>query len=506
MSTPDKIFSAKQVKEADRFTIREEPITSIDLMERAAFKCVEWIYQHFSKVNRYKIFIGRGNNGGDGLAIARLLMLSGVEVEVFVLRSLKKYSEDFIVNEQRLKQTYPNILHDVFSPNDLPVINPEDSIIDALFGTGLSKPISGLYADCINFINNSGAKVIAIDMPSGLFADIYSGPSSTIIKATYTLSFQFPKLSFFFPENAGYVGDWQVLAIGLSKLFIRNEPTNNYLVTLELVKSLLKPREKFSHKGTFGHALLVAGSYGKIGAAILAVQSCLRSGVGLVTIHAPKCGYEILQCTTPEAMISVDANDLFIQDGISSNDFSSTGIGPGIGMNECTQKALHSLLINTNKPMVLDADALNIIGLHKDWLSIIPANSILTPHPKEFERIAGKTATDFERHQMQIDFSKKYNLFLILKGAHTCITTPLGDSYFNTTGNSGMAKGGSGDILTGILTGLLAQGYHSFEACIIAVYVHGLAGDIAKQKMGEVGMTASDLIQFLPEAFLLMAT
>jgi len=506
MNTPVKIFSTKQVKEADKFTIEREPVASIDLMERAAFKCVEWINQHFSKEQPYKIFCGPGNNGGDGLAIARLLALSGFTVQVFVPRSPENYSADFLVNEQRLKQTHQHLLHNIFSHTDLPVINAADIIIDALFGTGLSKPVSGLAADCINCMNNSGAKIIAIDMPSGLFADIHSGPSSTISKAAHTLSFQFPKLAFFFPENALYVGDWQVLDIGLNELFIRNEPTNNYLLTKGLIKNLLKPRMKFSHKGTFGHALLVAGSYGKIGAAILAARSCLRSGVGLLTMHIPKCGYEILQSTVPEAMVSVDDNDRFIQGAIKSNEFSATGIGPGIGTDALTQKNLHSLLVTTHKPLVLDADALNIIGLNKDWLSVVPANAVLTPHPKEFERIAGKAANDFEWHQLQIDFSKKYKVFLILKGAYTCITTPSGDSYFNTTGNPGMAKGGSGDALTGLLTGLLAQGYSSFEACSIAVYIHGMAGDMAKQELGEMGMTAGDLIQYLPNAFLAITT
>lgn len=502
MNELSKIFSAKQVKEADRFTVQHEPVVSIDLMERAALKCVEWICQHFGKKNQYKIFCGPGNNGGDGLAIARLLILSGFDVQVFALRTIEKYSKDFLANEQRLKQTHQNVFFDVRLLADLPFINKNDIIIDALFGTGLSKPVSGLPADCINRINSSGAMVIAVDIPSGLFADIHSGGTSVIIKAAHTLSFQFPKLAFFFPENAVYVGDWQVLNIGLSETFICNEPVSNYQLTSDLVKSLLKPRKKFSHKGTFGHALLIAGSYGKMGAAVLASQSCLRSGVGLLTIHTPKCGYEILQSTTPEAMVSVDDNDLFMQNDIRLNEFSAAGIGPGIGMNEHTQKALHFLLANSVKPLVLDADALNIIGLHTDWLSVIPANSILTPHPKEFERIAGKAANDFERQQIQLEFSKKYNLFIILKGAHTCITTPSGDSYFNTTGNPGMAKGGSGDVLAGLLTGILAQGHHSFEAGIIAVYVHGLAGDIAKQKLGEVGMTVSDLIQCLPKAFL----
>ncbi len=272
-------------------------------------------------------------------------------------------------------------------------------------------------------------------------------------------------------------------------------------ITKPLIQNILKPREKFSHKGNYGHAMLIAGSYGKIGAAVLAAKACLRSGVGLLTVHLPKCGYGIMQATNPEAMVATDDDEYLISDEIITNTFSAVGIGPGMGTDKQTQKALHHILIQHRNPLVLDADALNIISLNKNWLDMIPENSILTPHPKEFERLAGKTNTDLERHSLQMGLSKKYNLFMIVKGARTCITTPGGETYFNTTGNPGMAKGGSGDVLTGIITGLLAQGYTSLEASLTGVFIHGLAGDIARDTIGETGMIAGDICEHLPAAF-----
>ncbi len=501
MNLPLKIFSTQQIKDADRFTIEAEGILSIDLMERAALQCAHWLQQQFSKEKAFLIFCGPGNNGGDGLAIARLLFLAGYTVRVFVLSETEVFSEDFLENKKRWQQTEQSISY-ITSEKDFPLISKSDLIIDAVFGTGLRRQVDGVCAACINHINARSSKIISIDIPSGLFADTSSIKSSAIIKAAVTLSFQFPKLAFFFPENAVWVGDWEILDIGLNDQFIKDQPTNHYQLTKELITSLIKPRNKFSHKGNFGHALLIAGSYGKMGAAVLAAKACLRSGTGLLTVHIPSCGNEIIQTTNPEAMVSIDTNEKLIGNEVGFHRFSAVGIGPGIGTDEITQKAVHFLLTFSESPLVLDADALNIISMHSDWLRLIPGNSILTPHPKEFERLAGTTTNDFERHELQIQLSKQYQVYIILKGAHTCISTPNGDCYFNTTGNPGMAKGGSGDVLTGIVTGLLAQGYTSLDACLISVFTHGLAGDLAKEQLGETGMIAGDLCEYLPPAFM----
>jgi hydroxyethylthiazole kinase-like uncharacterized protein yjeF len=500
MHPASKIFHTAQIKAADLYTIQHEPVSSIDLMERAAVACTKWIQEHFTKQNSFIIFCGSGNNGGDGLAIARQLHLSGYNVQALLAEAGGNESGDFIMNLDRLKKIDGSLVKIIRSVTEL-VIKQEDIIIDAIFGTGLSKPVTGLTADIFISINKSNATVISVDLPSGLLADQHTDTSSAVVKADHTLSFQFPKLAFFFPENELYTGDWHILEIGLHKTFIANEPAIHYSLTNTFIKNLLKPRRKFSHKGTYGHAMLIAGSYGKMGAAVLAAKACLRSGVGLLTMHIPQCGNEIMQTTAPEAMVSTDSKKHWTGDEIITKTFSAVGIGPGIGTNEQTQKSLHAIITRHERPLVLDADALNIISQHKHWLEEMPANTILTPHPKEFERLAGAAANDFERHALQIAFSKKYQLFIILKGAHTCITTPSGESYFNTTGNPGMARGGSGDLLTGVLTALLAQGYTPLETCLIGVFVHGLAGDLTRDTLGETGMLAGDVCDHLPQAF-----
>jgi NAD(P)H-hydrate epimerase len=383
----------------------------------------------------------------------------------------------------------------------LPHFQKSDIIIDALFGIGLSKPLSGLAAECVNVMNQSEATIIAIDVPSGLFVDQHSDKNSFIIKAQHTLTFQNPKLGFMFAENNIFVGNGHVLDIDLKWTEEIQNNCHDFYVTENFIRQLLKPRQKFSHKGTFGHSLLVVGSYGKMGAAIMSAQALLRSGAGLLTVCVPQCGYEIMQTSVPEAMALVNGNEFIQFNELDISSYSAIGIGPGIGTESDTQQSVKTILQSFKKPLVIDADALNSIGLHKEWLSLIQPNSILTPHPKEFERLTKAVANDFERHHLQIEFSKQHQVYVVLKGAHTCITTPEGESYFNSTGNSGLAKGGSGDVLTGLITGLLAQGYPSFEASVIGVYVHGLAGDITKKDKGEVAMIPTDVIENITSAF-----
>lgn len=501
MQTPAKIFSAEQIRRADQDTIKAEPIASVDLMERAANACVNWIVQQYTPDTSFAIFCGPGNNGGDGLAIARLLHARNYSVTVYDLTGTLQNTDDFRVNLERWLAIAPAAYHCQADKKNLPAFTAGTVIIDAIFGTGLSRPVTGAVAEYIRAINAAGVTVLSIDMPSGLLADGYTDPASAIVKATVTLSFQFPKLAFFFSSNAAYVGDWQVLDIGLSKKFMAAEPTRQYFLTEPYIKSLRKTRPRFSHKGTFGHALLIAGAYGKMGAALLATEACLRSGVGLLTVHVPEAGYPILQSTHPEAMASVDRGERLLTNMLVAGSFTATGVGPGIGTDPVTQQALRQLLQNATGPLVLDADALNLVALLENGPSLVPENSILTPHPKEFERLAGKTEHDFARYETQKAFSEKYKLYVVLKGAHTCITTPQGESYFNTTGNPGMAKGGSGDVLTGVLTSLLAQGYPPKETCLLGVYLHGLAGDLASRHLGETAMLAGDIVRYLPETF-----
>ncbi len=486
-----KIFSASQIRATDAHTIQYEPVSSIDLMERAAKACAEWIAKRTDNKKVFNVFCGPGNNGGDGLAIARLLRQNGFDINTFIIRSGKNYSKDFLENEKRLLELNQSHVHDINQGDEIPEFSKEEYVIDALFGTGLSKPVTGLYAKVIEKINSSGAEIISIDMPAGLFADQHSG-SNEIIRASHTLSFQLPKLACMFPENEKYVGQFHVLDIRLFQPFIDEQVSVNHFVTADSIKAFLKPRLKFSHKGNYGHALIVAGSKAKTGAAILATQACLRSGVGLVSVHIPEERLTAMQVSCPEAMIA---------DDIVSETYSAIGIGPGIGTDSSAKIMLMRILQSVKVPVVLDADALNIISENEELVGLIPNKSILTPHVKEFERLAGKTSNDFERHELQVSFSKKYQVFMVLKGAHSCITTPEGNSYFNSTGNPGMAKGGSGDVLTGIITGLLAQGYSSEESALLGVYMHGLAGDLAAEKKGMDGMIAGDIVNGISDAW-----
>jgi len=495
------IFSAEQIKLIDDFTIQSAPIASIDLMERAASKCTQWIMKHYDVETVFKVCCGLGNNGGDGLAIARQLLEHGYKVEVFIINYSDKCSEDFLINKKRLEDLFSRFLMEVNDVSRLPHFQKLDVIIDALFGIGLSKPLTGLAAECVNVMNQSEAAIIAIDAPSGLFVDKHSDKNSSIIKAQHTLTLQSPKLSFMFAENNIYVGNGHVLDIDLKWREEIQNSCQSFYVTEDVIKQLIKPRQKFSHKGTFGHSLLMVGSYGKMGAAVMSAHALLRSGAGLLSVCVPQSGYDIMQTSVPEAMALVNGNEFIQFNELDISPYSAIGIGPGIGTESDTQQSVKTILQTSNKPLVIDADALNAISLHKEWLSLIPFNSILTPHPKEFERLTKVVANDFERHQLQIEFSKQYNVYVVLKGAHTCITTPQGESYFNSTGNSGLAKGGSGDVLTGLITGLLAQVYSSVEASIIGVYVHGLAGDITKEEKGEVAMIPTDVIENIPNAF-----
>jgi hydroxyethylthiazole kinase-like uncharacterized protein yjeF len=493
-----KILTAQQIRELDAFTIRQEPVSSIDLMERACHAFTMWFVERFSALHKVGIVCGTGNNGGDGLGIARLLRDWGYPVKVWVVRGSVAESEDFKINLRRLQEKKVEIA-EISSSADKGLFEDRDVLIDALFGSGLSRPPEGIFAQAIQCINKADVVRVAIDIPSGLMADSTSqGP---VVEARYTISFQLPKLAFLLPQNQRFVGEWKVVDIKLSKEFLQTINTSFFFLGLKDARKILKPRSTFDHKGDFGHALVVAGSYGKLGAAVLASRATLRAGVGLLTVHVPQCGYSVLQTAVPEAMVDVDAHDAYLTNHQELDHYSTIGIGPGLGKDAETVKALASILSNFKNPVVIDADALNILSEHRALQEFIPAGSILTPHPKEFQRLAGGWKDDFERLEKQKKLAAQLNAVVIVKGAYSSIASPDGTVYFNSTGNPGMATGGTGDVLTGILTALLAQGYSPVEAACLGVYVHGLAGDIAARHKGMVSMIASDVVEHLPEAF-----
>ena len=496
-----KIFNVHQIRALDQYTIEQEPIASIDLMERASLTFVKWFTKQFPDRKRVvQVYCGPGNNGGDGLAIARLLSQDHYAVKAYTLGIGNSRSQDCQHNLDRLlkKRSCPVIR--VEKGDNFYVIDAGTIVIDAIFGSGLSRPVEGFWADFIRHLNTQQATRVAVDIPSGMFADQPTAGRS--IRADFSFSFEMPKLGFMFPENAERVGEWFSGSIGLHSGFIEKEKTSFHFTDRAAVKTLLKPRAKYSHKGTFGHAFLVAGSHGKVGAATLTARGILRSGAGLLTIHAPACAYSILQVSTPEAMVTVDEqNELISTISTGSSRYSAIGIGPGIGTNKLTAKALGGFLGSYNQPLVLDADALNIIAANKSWLKKIPKRSVLTPHPKEFSRLFGPSANDFARNELQRKKAQSLGLYIILKGANTAIACPDGSCHFNSTGNPGMATGGSGDVLTGIITGLLAQNYSPFEAARIGVYLHGLAGDLAAEQYGYEAMLAGNIIDQIGNAY-----
>jgi len=497
-----KIFRCDQIKQIDEYTIINEPVASIDLMERAAGKLYEWYVERFERSGGILIFVGPGNNGGDALALSRMLAKNRYEPEVFYVQFIDRTTNDWQINRKRLENE-TNVPFQVLKSIDkFPVINPGDVIIDAIFGSGISRPAEGLASQIIKKINESGSTIISIDIPSGLFGEDNSkNIPENIINADFTLSFQFPKLSFLFAENEKYTGDWTVLPIGLNITAINNTDTPYTLLEKRLIKMLLKDRRKFDHKGVFGHGLLVGGSYGKMGAVMLGAKAALRTGAGLITCHVPAGGNDIIQSVFPEAMISQDAGEKFISGNIETDMYDAVGIGPGMGKEHLSQKTLHGFILNCKKQLVIDADALNILAMNKEWLSVLPPMTILTPHPGEFDRLAGSSSCGYERLQKQTELSLRFNCIIVLKGAYTSVSTPDGKVWFNYTGNPGMATAGSGDVLTGMILSLLAQGYDPVDASLTGVFIHGLAGDIAAGKSGYESLIASDIIAEIGNAY-----
>ena len=506
-----KILTAQQIKEAEQYTIKNEPIKSIDLMERAATKCFDWIFENapliFSPLNVsesnwvFNVVCGSGNNGGDGLALARQLLKNGYDVNVFIIQSIQNFSSDFTINEEKYKKAKGKPVY-LSDKKDIPIFKKNELIVDAIFGTGISRPVEDIAMHTIVSMNNSDAPIIAIDIPSGLFCEDNSINNKThIVKANYTLTFQTPKISFFLEENATYLGEIITLDISLHKHYFETLNAQWYLLEKNMVRNLLKKRNKFSHKGIFGHALIVGGNTAQAGAIILASKACLRAGAGLVTVHTPKCVRGVLQANVPEVMVNADINEDFITKSIEITPYHTIAIGPGLGENEATAAALKVMIDNYQEPIIFDADAINILAGNKNWLELIPALSIFTPHAGEFKRLVGNYSNDFEKIKMQLDFSSKYNCYLVLKGAHTSISIPDKKVYFNSTGNPGMATAGAGDALTGIITGLKAQGYSSLDSCLIGVFLHGTAGDIVAKKFSEESLITSDLINAMGKAF-----
>jgi NAD(P)H-hydrate epimerase len=496
-----KVFSCNQIQQIDKYTIVNEPIMSIDLMERASIAAMEWISRNYPYLKLVAIFSGPGNNGGDGIAIARLLLSIGFNVKLYILDS-DNYSEDNRKNQVRLIDQ--GLINPIFikSNCDLPSFDYSTLVIDCLFGSGLTRPLTGLSAQLVNHINKFHTQIVSIDIPSGLFGEENPFPNTNVcIKAKTTITFQFPKLSFFMPENLQFVGNWEILEIGLHKNIVDEMSTQFYYIDNDFIKSLSLKRNKFDHKGKFGHSLIIAGSYGMFGAAVLATQACIRSGVGLLTVHVPSLAYSTIQETVPEAIVSVDISPSSFSNISSVESFSSIGIGPGMGMHPETIIGFKNLITKTKCPLVIDADGINVLAQNPDLLYKLPKYTIITPHVGEFDRLFGRSVSSFQRLKLAIVNASKYNLVIVIKGAHSQIVCPDGRVFFNSSGNPGMATAGSGDVLTGIITSLVGQGLNQVHAAIMGVYMHGKAGDLAAENGSKTILIASDIVNNIAKAF-----
>ena len=495
-----KILSAQQLYEADRITIKNGNLTEIDLMERAATLCFQWINNRLQGNNvPIHVFCGTGNNGGDGLVIARHLGQHGYHVKTYIVNCGNKRSDAFLVNYERLKEI--GVWAEMITcRSEFPTITENDMIIDAIFGLGLKRSPEGVLKETIQFINSTNAYILSIDFPSGLFADKTISDKESVIRSNFTLTFQTPKLAFILPENQEYIDAWAVIDIGLDEVYLEKVKTNFHLTYKREVQPIYKFRKKFSHKGDFGHALMLGGSFGKMGAVTLSAKAALTIGSGLVTAYIPKCGYQIVQTSLPEVMVEVDAENE-IQYFNSKIKPSVIGIGMGMGTSAKTAEGFEQFLKTNKIPLVIDADAINLLSKKKSLLKLLPKDSVLTPHPKEFERLAGKWKNDYEKLDKLVSLSKKHKIIIVLKGAYTAIAYQ-GMVHFNTTGNPGLATAGSGDVLTGIITGLIAQQYKALEAAILGVYLHGSTAEMAMNKKVFETFTASDCIDYLSEAFM----
>lgn len=499
-----KILTCTEIRELDKYTIEHEPIKSIDLMERAAKALTRAITGVWGADTEVVVLAGPGNNGGDALAVARMMAAQGYAVSVYLFNIGNRLSADCTINRDRLAQD-ANIKDfvEVTDEFDPPVLTAKTLVVDGLFGSGLNKPLAGGFASLVKYVNQSECMVASIDMPSGLMAEDNSyNAKANIIQADYTFTLQQKKLAFLFAENQQSIGKLKVLDIRLSAEGLSLIDAKFTMTEESDVHHMLRPRGEFWHKGMAGSALLVAGSYGMAGASVLAAKACLRSGAGKVTVHAPRKNNDILQISVPEAIVSNDPNDRIFSEAISSDSFDAMAIGPGLGIDETSAIAFISQVRRTQAPVVIDADGLNILASHRAWLQQLPQGTILTPHPLEFERMMGNRFNDsFDRMSRAMELAQSMGIYVILKGHYSAVCMPDGTVAFNSTGNAGMATAGSGDVLTGIITALLARGYNQKEACIIGTYLHGLAGDLAAEELGMESVTASDIIGYLPKAF-----
>jgi hydroxyethylthiazole kinase-like uncharacterized protein yjeF len=494
------ILSPEQTVKADIATIKLAGISSVDLMETAATNCFQWLHKKLQGENiNIHIFCGIGNNGGDGLVIARLLYKHNYQINCYIVNFSDKRTEEFIVNYNRLKEIGLKPI-ELNNENDFPIIHANDMVVDAIFGNGLNRNPEGFTKKLIQYLNHKRVFTLAIDIPSGLYGKKSVTDSAAVLKSNHILTFQTPKMAFLLPENKEYVNTWELIDIGLDQNYIESLKPKNHYTTLADIIPLYKTRNKWDHKGTYGHSLMIGGSYGKMGAVTLASKAALKIGSGLVSAYIPKCGYPILQIAVPEVMVEVDTDDELTYFNFKTKP-TVIGIGPGMGTLEKTAQGFENFIKDNKLPLVIDADGINLLSKNQLLLNYLPKNAVLTPHPKELERLVGAWKNDYEKLKKVSEFSKKHKAIVVIKGAYTVVVN--NDMlFFNSTGNQALATGGSGDVLTGMITGLIAQGYKSLNAAILGVYLHGRTADLALPAKGFETFTATTIFEYLAAAIL----
>lgn len=489
-----KIFTNQQIRGIEQYTVEHDGVSTADLIERAATAITCEIMSRWRPNKHIWVFAGQGNNGADALSAARMLIEQGYHVETLLFNVFGKLSDGCINSRRRLLEVDSANFTEITNDFNPPFISPDSIVVDGLFGSGLREPLSGGFRALVDYINSSKATIVSIDVPSGMFAEWNANNlSRNIIHADLTLAMQFPRLAFFISDNAEYLGEWKVLDIELNSQEIKNTQSQYFLLEKHDARRILQRRGEFSTKNDYGSALIAAGSYGMLGAAQLAAKGALRSGIGKLTIHVPRCGFTVLQTAVPEAMVQVDHNDGGLTEIPLKHDYDVVAIGPGIGIHDLTIRALETFIHNAKKPLVIDADGLNCIALRPTILNSLPPMSILTPHASEFDRLFGEHTSHEARILTAIEKAEYYNIVILLKGHYTTVARPDGRLLFSASGTPALATAGSGDVLTGIITSLLAQGYPSDIAAVTGAYIHGYAGQLAAEKHGEYGVIASDI-------------
>jgi len=500
-----KLFTLEDILGIERQTLTQENTKFHDLVERVGNAAANEIASHWRPSVRTVIFAGPGNDGAYALMTASSLLERGYVPHIYLFNiGGNSLNDECRRCRDILRAKYSSdVLEEVVTKFNIPELGVSDLVIDGLFGPELRQPLTGGFMSLVRYINESGATVVSLDMPSGMCGDWNHNVSArNVVKADVTLALQYPRLPFFFADFAGLAGQWRVLDIGYSREAAENRQSSFYLIEDDEVRSLLKPREPFSNKSDYGSACLVAGSYGMVGASVLACMGALRAGAGKVTVYGPQCSFSVVQTAAPEAMFMSDKSHHEISDITLPDTFSAIGVGPGIGTSEATVDALDSFIKRYRSPLVLDADALNCIALRPALLNHIPVLSVITPHAGEFDRLFGKQSSHEARLLKAVEVSRKYNLLILLKGHYTTLVRPDGKIYINSSGSPAMATPGSGDVLTGVLTAFMAQGYKPEVAALIAAFVHGRAGELASLRHGQYGVIASDIVNCIGEAIM----